>query len=271
MNTASRARLGRPRLGEILLAAGALSSAQLEAALEEQQRWQDRLGRTLVFMGFITEEALAVALSRQLQLASCRPDEEPLPVDVTQHLGVLDCERYGVMPLGLEGGALRLATADPTNAPALDELAALVGRRIEPVVATETAIARAIRKYYYGEAVGTTPGNGAGPFSPFEPPPDPEQVTDSVTVELTPIDPPPAPVPAPPAPATAAPPAESSGVEIDVEAPEVSLAEIREALERLEDDIAREVRVLRALVEILIERKVITREEYLAHVRARAE
>jgi hypothetical protein len=264
MTTASRARPGRPRLGEILVAAGALSAAQLEAALDEQRRWKDRIGGTLVFMGFITEEALAVALSQQLQIPSCRPDLDPLPADVTRHLGVHDCERYGVMPLGMEGGALRLATADPTNAPALDELASLTGQRIEPVVATESSIARAIRRYYYGEApVAAGAGNGE-PWEPGEPADSPEPSTDSVTLELTPIDPPALPVP-PPADAAPTP----SSVEIEVDETDLTLAQLREALERLENDLAREVRVLRAVVEILIDRKVIGRDEYLAYVRAR--
>jgi type IV pilus assembly protein PilB len=349
-------------LGELLIAAGVLGDEQLRAALAEQRKWGDRLGRTLVEMGFVSEDALAQALAEQLWLPTCRPDRDPLPPGVAGLLGVHSCERYGVMPLGLAGGVLRVATADPSNAPLLDELASLTGVRVEPVIATETSIARAIRKHYYGEPV--VPPE-------VEAPPPPAALDDPglVTVELTPIDPPPAPppsvtlepipidvtpgpsggageslpvdaaprpgvdreslpvvsTPAPhpdavrepiplaspaapddraPAPdpggvapvpssarapaATAAPrfstgepaappvPADPAArpppLDVEVEwAPpaEVVVAQLREAVDGLEGDLAREVRVLRGLVDTLIARGLITREEFLEHVRAR--
>lgn len=260
-------RPGRPRLGQLLIDAGVLEEAHLQAALREQRTWGDRLGRTLVHMGFLSEEALARALAVQLDLPTCQPDVEELPPDVTDHLGVLACERYGVMPLGLEGGVLRVATSDPTNAPLLDELTSVVGVRVAPVIATESAIGRAIRKRYYGETI--EPAGGGSPPAPAEfPPPDPS----SVTVELTPIDPPPAPL----APAPVLPPATlapEAPVEFDVDVGregELVVAELREAVDRLEDDLAREVRALRALVDALVDRGALTREEFLEHLRARS-
>jgi type IV pilus assembly protein PilB len=273
-------------LGELLIAAGALTDAQLQAALAEQRKWGDRLGRTLVHMGFVSEEALVQALSGQLQLPTCRPDREALPPGVTDHLGVLACERYGVMPLGVEGGVLRVATSDPSNAPLLDELATIVGLRVEPVIAPLSAIGRAIRKHYYGEPV--EPTGGPSPqlrLDDLAAPTDP----GGVTVELTPIDPPPAPAdgaptsrftaaapPAPPPPrgpaTTAAAPPPPLDFDVEVAAPgELLVPQLREAVDRLEDDLAREVRALRGLVDTLIARGLITREEFLEHVRARAD
>lgn len=254
-------RPGRPRLGQLLIDAGVLEDSHLQAALREQRIWGDRLGRTLVHMGLLSEEALAEALSRQLQLPTCRPDLAALPADVTDHLGVLACERYGVMPLGLEAGALRVATADPTNAPLLDELASVIGVRVEPVIATESAIGRAIRKYYYGEPLGPEDAAGAQPgwSAPGAAVPAPEP--SAVPVELTPLDPPAA-------------QAAQAPLEFEVELtrdPELVVAQLQEAVARLEDDLAREVRALRGLVDALIDRGVLGREEFLAYVRARSD
>ena len=56
----------RIRLGELLVRAGVLDEYKLNAALAEQQRWGGRLGRVLVDMGFVSEEILVKALSKQL-------------------------------------------------------------------------------------------------------------------------------------------------------------------------------------------------------------
>ena len=58
----------RPKLGELLVMAGAIDQTQLGAALAEQRRFGHPLGTTLVRMGFLDEEALIRTLARQLKL-----------------------------------------------------------------------------------------------------------------------------------------------------------------------------------------------------------
>lgn len=151
-----RARL---RLGELLVRAGYLDPARLEAALAEQRRWGGRLGRTLVEMGFLDERTIARALSEHLGLPSIDLEATALPTDVTDLLPVHDCEQYGVMPVQRDPQArvLRVATSDPTNLEALAALGARMGARVEPLVAPSGDIDRAIRRYYYGEAGARPP------------------------------------------------------------------------------------------------------------------
>lgn len=255
---------GRPRLGEILVREGLLQESQIAAALAEQRKWGDRLGATLVHMGLISEEALAEALSRQLRLPISHPDREALPRDVTDHLGVHECDRYGVMPLGIENGVLRVATSDPTNTSLLVALARVVGQRVEPVVATESAIGRAIRKHYYGEPIDTPDPGGMAILSPSPAPPPTAPAARSPI-----LDP-------PPQERTVRPPGASGGsttgsfdvdVDLALEA-DLELTRLRETVERIEGSLTREVRALRVLVETLVERGVITRDELQARLRA---
>jgi MSHA biogenesis protein MshE len=58
----------RPKLGELLVMAGAIDQTQLGAALAEQRRFGRPLGATLVRMGFLDEEGLIRTLARQLKL-----------------------------------------------------------------------------------------------------------------------------------------------------------------------------------------------------------
>ncbi|MEG1799093.1 MAG: type II secretion system protein GspE, partial [Synergistaceae bacterium] len=71
------------RLGELLINAGAITKANLEAALGEQKVSQMRLGEVLIKNGYLTELHLAEALSEQLELPfvsliKTRPQQEAL-------------------------------------------------------------------------------------------------------------------------------------------------------------------------------------------------
>src|SRR5690606_30729537 len=53
-----------------------------------------------------------------------------------------------VIPLSRAGAALTLAMTDPTNVFAMDDIKFMTGYNVEPVVASEQAVADAIQKYY---------------------------------------------------------------------------------------------------------------------------
>ena len=56
------------KLGELLVNAGAISPANLQAALGEQKVSHMRLGEVLIKNGYLTEMHLAEALSAQLDI-----------------------------------------------------------------------------------------------------------------------------------------------------------------------------------------------------------
>ncbi len=228
------------RFGEILVRAGLLDEARLKLALAEQKKWGGRLGRVLVELGFVDEQTLIEALSRHLSLASVDLAATPPPLDVVQLLSVQDCERYGIFPLGVDRDrrVLRLATSDPTNREALAELQDRLRLQIEPVVAGATAIDRAIRHYYYGDA-------------PAQPPQPADFGVNEPTFELG--------QPAPAAPALAA-PASPSSPSADTEA-------LVERIARLEDLVGRQARALRSLVEMLVDSGQLDRADYVKRVR----
>ena len=65
--------MARKKLGEILIEAGLLDETQLRVALGEQKRWGGTIGRVLIDMRIVEENALVAALSRQLT----RPPSPP--------------------------------------------------------------------------------------------------------------------------------------------------------------------------------------------------
>jgi len=155
-------------LGRLLVEAGAIGEEQLESALEEQRRTRERLGEVLVRNG-VDAEHVARALATQLRLPYAEPPLAPEPAALACVDRALAL-RHRVVPLSLTERGLRLATADPLDATALDDLRFQTGRRIEPVVATPAAVDQALTAAYGPAAVeallarlpGVARGRGAG-------------------------------------------------------------------------------------------------------------
>ncbi|MBL8439007.1 MAG: type II/IV secretion system protein [Zoogloeaceae bacterium] len=152
MNAPPTSTPPRRLLGQMLLGLGLISEDQLRIALLEQTRNPQPIGRLLVGLGFVSEAALRDALSqnlgrRSVDLATTLADPDALalvPVDVAK--------RHRLLPLHFDksAGTLSVAQADVNDVVALDKLRSLVpeGVAIEPLIAGESEIARAIDQYY---------------------------------------------------------------------------------------------------------------------------
>jgi type IV pilus assembly protein PilB len=233
----------------LLIDAGVLTETRLQAALSEQRRWGGRLGRALVDMGFVDEAAMVNALSTQLGLPVVDLDSLTLPATITQLLRVDLAERYGIFPLASDPKtrSLQVATSDPTNFDALKELSLQTHYRVHAAVCTASQIDRAIRRYYYGELL-ESPTTSPRAFGVFE-------ASFDLMQNEPPLPPPPsAPKPMPP-------PPRASG-------PRPLGDEMSHRLKALEDITQAQTRALRALIELLIESGLISRDEYLGKMNA---
>ncbi len=72
----------KPRLGEMLIADGLANEADIQRALEFQQRFGGQLGAVLIRMGAVSEDALLTVLSRQLALPVLTAQQIPTDVDI---------------------------------------------------------------------------------------------------------------------------------------------------------------------------------------------
>jgi len=134
------------RLGEILLRRGAVRRADLETALEEQRTSGRRLGDILVSKGKCAPEAVADALAEQMGVPRApegfweRPPAADFPADLAL--------KHKVFPLSAEGGKVRVATSDPLDLAAFDEVRYATGMEVLPEVATPAEVERALRRWY---------------------------------------------------------------------------------------------------------------------------
>lgn len=247
----------RRRLGEILIEAGVLTQPQLQGALHEQKKWGGKLGRMLVEMGFIDEDTMVRALSRQLSLPTVDLDRIELPPSITHLLRVDLAERYGVFPIGADAKTrtLRLAMSDPTNIDTMKAIGLSTRAKIQVAIATGTAIDRAIRRFYYGDNVsGPMPPAGASRYRANEPSFDLTPGAPSGPMPMRPSAPRPPPGAVPPDPLR----------EIEAGAAQGELHRLSERLTSLERQSAAQVRALRTLVELLMESGLVSRDEFVA-------
>lgn len=144
------------KLGEILTELGVISEHQLQAALEHQKRYKDKikLGASLVSMGFVNEKKLTEVLSRYLNIPMVNLGLETITPDILHLVAVDVAERFQIMPFKVfeenRKKILGLAMADPTNLEPIDVIQFSTSLNIRPFVAAPSDIDRAIQHYYHG-------------------------------------------------------------------------------------------------------------------------
>lgn len=141
-------------MGEILLRAGVVTEEQLLKAIARQQQSGERLGEALVNLGFVSSEDVARALAEQLGLPFL-PGKRLLvpPKDFTRRLPLPLAQSLGCLPLDeADDGAVVVATSDPLNQKALEEVSRLLGKPVRPVVVLSEALERTLREFARPEA-----------------------------------------------------------------------------------------------------------------------
>src|SRR5881396_572730 len=144
-------KLGQPvnrRLGDLLVADGLLTPAQLQKALGEQRGSTEKLGSILIKLGFINEEQLIGFLSRQYGVPSITLAQLEIDPGVLRLVPAPIAKKYEVIPVRKMGSSLAVAMADPTNVFALDDIAFMTNLQVLPLVASQTAIKKAVDRNY---------------------------------------------------------------------------------------------------------------------------
>lgn len=138
----------RKRLGDLLCELKVISTSQLEQALEDQKITKERLGNTLIKLGFVTEKQIIEVLERQLGFRYVDIANMIISPEITRLVPYDLIERYQVLPISRDGKKIVLAMADPTNFYAIDDVHLASGLEVEAVIALESDIVRLIENFY---------------------------------------------------------------------------------------------------------------------------
>jgi type IV pilus assembly protein PilB len=144
------ARRAPARIGERLLDARRISEWQLRRALF-QQRDGERIGEALVRLGFVAEAELLAELARQHGVAYVEIGGQQVDPAVVRKLPEKLIRARRVFPIvhARVGGRplIVVATSEPQNLAMLDEVAFASGARVQPMLASERDIERAVERH----------------------------------------------------------------------------------------------------------------------------
>lgn len=274
----------RIRLGELLVKAGVISEAQLKTALQEQKQWGGKLGDILVRMRYVSEDVFVRALSKQLGLQ--RADlSQPIALEALARVPAELAEEYEIVPVAMldEGRTLVIATADPLNVTAQDSVRSVTRARVVAQVAGASAIRAAIARLYQGaelrggadeplKIVNNSEDTVNVPAS--APPPPPVQPNRSMPTPAAGVAPfvmtqqYQAPNRAQPTPAFGYPNPYAGQLTPAMPIPvQPQPAQGGDRIGQVEESQRREVAALKALVELLVQKGVISLDEYLARLK----
>jgi len=136
------------RLGDLLVAEGAITQAQLRAALAEQQGSGHRLGWILVKQGVVAELEMTRVLARQYRMPAVDLTKFEVDLKLLSLVPADLAAKRMVLPLRREGRTLTVAVADPADQGLLEDLKFITRFDLFPVLAGEHTLRALIEKHY---------------------------------------------------------------------------------------------------------------------------
>jgi len=136
-------------LGSILEGKFGVPEAKLLEALNLQQTKGGRLGELLIRLRAIEEDQLLQALALQFGLPWLpHLDTAQIEHDWIKKVPIHFARRYRVLPIKAEEDSILVATTDPLETAALDDLRLLLGRPVKPVLTTAIALMGCLNRVY---------------------------------------------------------------------------------------------------------------------------
>ncbi len=120
--------IDRKRIGEMLLEDGMVTNEQLNEALSVQKQSSEKLplGELLVQMGYLSEEGLALSLSKKLKTRYLSFSDSSLVIQYDQELDRLISEDFArthlILPLSKTHRAITISMWDPLNFVVIDNV-----------------------------------------------------------------------------------------------------------------------------------------------------
>src|SRR5207302_10245317 len=106
------------------------------------------LHELLIERGFAKEEHVLNALAELLGIEMVDLTKITVEPETLQAMPLKLVHRRSLMPISRENGTLVVATSDPMNLNALDDLQTITGLKVVPVLASAREVARLIKTHF---------------------------------------------------------------------------------------------------------------------------
>ena len=143
-----RSRRIRASIGELLVSEGLITTQTLVAALATSANSGKRLGRVLVQSGAISEDKLAMLLSKQLDVPFVDLAKYEFRAELIKLLPEATARRCRAVVLENQGSGLLVGFADPGDVSALDATERVLMRSVTPAVCAENQILAVLDRFY---------------------------------------------------------------------------------------------------------------------------
>ena len=139
-----------PLIGKGLVGQGLVTENQLTELLDAQRTQKKRLGELAVSHGLISEDTLVKFLADSFNLPySTLAGDEEIDAAAIELIPETLARRYSVVAIKKEDNTITLAMFDPLDIRAIDAIRHETHCRVKKVIASKTAIVKAIDHYYH--------------------------------------------------------------------------------------------------------------------------
>lgn len=135
-------------ISELITEQGLVSKDQIQKALMIRNKTGESLEVILVRMGFISKEKILEFISEKINIPYVNLDVNFISLDAAKIISEDVARKYRIIPLLLVADTLTVAMADPLDLFIIDSLQFISSYPIEPVLASEADIFRAIEFAY---------------------------------------------------------------------------------------------------------------------------
>jgi type IV pilus assembly protein PilB len=135
-------------LGKVLVGLKFCSVEQVKQGLKHAKENMMMLGEALMDLGFLDDENLAKALAKQQGVKFVLLNKYELPPDLVNTVGKEIIEEHEIIPVQKKGRNVTVASFRVLEFYALDNLRFILGNEVDWVMAPETHIRAAMKKYY---------------------------------------------------------------------------------------------------------------------------
>ena len=135
-------------VGEALVARGLITDVQLAEALRSQKSSSERIDQVLIRSGLVNERDMLAVYSEQFAIPVVELTERDIDTELLRLVPSRLVHKYGLIPVSRNGKGIRVATSDPYNMYALDEVRTCIDMPVEPVLATRGEIHKLIKAFY---------------------------------------------------------------------------------------------------------------------------
>ncbi|HIJ88879.1 MAG TPA: Flp pilus assembly complex ATPase component TadA [Desulfuromonadales bacterium] len=138
----------RRKLGDILIASGLIDQEKISHALDVSRQSNISLEKSILQLKYVDEESVSQAVATQYDMPYIQINAQDLPLELSSYISRVYAQKQRIAPISKIGNTLTLAMVHPLKSHDIRELEDSIRLKIISAIATETSIARSLKRLY---------------------------------------------------------------------------------------------------------------------------